>query len=623
MAQSSFIRRFFGAIGRGIDMLRTVLGRLLFVVLLGLVLYVVFSGPAVVNVPEDSALVINPAGAIVEQRSQPVLGDMLLGGAAALRSTRLQDLLDAVERAADDPRISALVLHLDDMLAIDPAQMESLQEALAAFRESGKSIHAYGQYYTQGQYALAAHADTVMLHPMGNLLLPGYGGNQLFFRDLLEQLNVTMHVFRAGEYKSAAEPFTRMDFSEASRENNQQLVDELWNRYVERTASARGMETARLREYAERFPELLQSAGGDMAQVALQQGLVDEVGSLAQFRRQMVSRVGQQDESFRQIGFRDYLNATTEPELPAEQRVGVIVAEGTIMAGEQPPGMIGAENTSRLIRHAAADDSIRAVVLRINSPGGGAVASETIRSELERLRQQGKPVVVSMGGTAASGGYWIASAADRIWASPTTLTGSIGVVSAIPSFENALSEFGVGVDGVGTTPLTRNADPLSGFSDSMRSILQVNVDNTYQRFLNHVAEGRGMDIEDVREVAEGRVWSGARAQELGLVDNLGDLSDAVDAAAGMADLENWQRARIQRPRSFAERILEQVLENADPGPALQTLLGTGGTESLSRTMSPALRAIMEQLIPRIKESGRPKQLMLCEFCLSLQAAPAL
>ncbi len=613
MAETSLIRRFFSGIGRAIDVLRTVLGRLLFLVGAGLIVYFIVSGPAVVTVPEQSALVLEPTGRIVEQESQPTAVD-LLTGPQALRSTRLQEVLDALERAADDPRITSLVLHFDELVGVNPAQMEAIGEALEQFRESGKPIHAYGEYYSQAQYALAAHADSIMLHPMGNLMLQGYGGTQLFFRDLLERLDISMHVFRAGEYKSAAEPFTRMDLSEESRENNQQMVDQLWNRYTDRVSAARDLERETLLEYANQFPQLLRSAGGNMAQAALQQGLIDQVGSLATFRQQMIDRVGQQGDSFRQIHFENYLQATSAPGMPAEQRVGVIVAEGTIMPGEQPRGAIGAQNLTRLIRQAAMDDSIGAVVLRIDSPGGAATASETIRAELERLQNQGKPVVVSMGGTAASGGYWIASTADRIWAEPTTVTGSIGVLATVPSFENALQEIGVGTDGVGTTPLTRGADPLSGFNESALNILQINVEDVYQRFLNLVAQGRGMDMADVREVAEGRVWTGVQAQERGLVDSLGGLSEAVASAAELAGMEDWSRVRVRPPRSFSEQLLEQLLENVDPAPAMRALWSGDGIRDLG-----VMRPLVEQLLPQVLDNGQPRRLLLCEFCLSMQS----
>lgn len=606
------MKRFFKGIGRGIDLLRVTLGRLFFLLFLGFILFIIFSGPVRIQVPDTAALVLAPSGAIVETRSEPDLTSMLLGG-GAIQNTLLQDLLDALDRAATDPRITSLVLHLDDLLGISPTHLETLEDALQRFRErSGKPVHAYGDYYSQGQYALAAHADSVILHPMGNLMLQGYGGNQLYFRELLENLNINMHVFQAGEFKAAAEPWERMDMSPEARQNNQQLVDELWARYVERLSAARDIPSDRILAYANDYAQLVENAGGDLARVAVEQGLVDELADQESFRRQMMSRVGEHNGTFSQVHFRDYLLDTFNPmPVTSSNRIAVWTAEGTIVPGSQPGAVISEDRAMELLREVRADDSIRALVVRINSPGGGMLASEAIRSELARIQAEGRPVVASMGATAASGGYWIASTADEIWASPTTITGSIGVVGLLPTFENALDRIGVGVDGVGTTSLSRGGDPLGGLSADMEAILTRNIEDAYRRFIEVVADGRDLSLAEVEALAQGRVLSGNRAMEAGLVDALGGLPEAMEAAAALAGVTDWQRHDLRPHRSISEQLLLQLLENVDPAPAMRALTGLPfGNVGLE----PVWQPLLEVLSTRGSQPGRMQKMLICDGC---------
>ncbi|MEX1198884.1 MAG: signal peptide peptidase SppA [Pseudohongiellaceae bacterium] len=619
MAKRSLLRRVFGGVGRGIDVLRTWLGRLFFLLVLGVIVFIVFAGPGPVRVPDTAALVLAPTGAIVEERDTPALGSLLAGPAA--RNTVLQDLLDAIDTAAGDDRIASLVLHLDDMTAISPAQIEAVDEALQRFRDGGKPVYAYGDYFSQGQYALAAQADQITLNPLGNLLLQGYGGNQLFFSELLERLNVNVHVFRVGDFKSASEPYTRMDLSEEARSDNQALVDALWQRYVARIAEARELDPDVVRDYADNLSERVTDQGGDMARAALEQGLVDELGGLEEFRQRMASRVGPQDGSFRQIHFQDYLSVTRELVTPPASRVAVLVAEGTIISGEYAPGMVTDEDMIQRIRQARRDNSIRAVVLRVNSPGGGMLASETIRSELALLQSEGKPVVVSMGGTAASGGYWISATADEIWAAPSTITGSIGVISIVPTFEDSLSELGIGVDGVGTTPLTRGADPIGGLSEPMQELLQQNINNAYERFITLVADGRGLTRAEVQSLAGGQVMTGEEAMEAGLVDEMGYLENAVASAANLAGLEEWQTVSLERPRSAFEEVLQQMMEAGGASPAMQAMLDT--VAGPLRLIHPELARYWQPWVNVLKESshsGMPQAWLLCEACVSMPDA---
>jgi protease IV len=549
---------------------------------------------------------------------------MLLG--PVTRSSVLEDLLSALDRAASDERISALVLDVSDLQGISPAVLETLSDALLAFRDSGKPIYAYGEYFSQAQYALVSHADNITLHPMGSLMITGYGGSQLFFRDLLERLRVNVHIFRVGEYKSMSEPFTRMDMSAEARADTQALLDALWERYLGRVSANRGLAPEVLQAYADEYAELLTAAGGDMARVAFEQGLIDNIAGRDSFRRQVAALVGVANGSFRQIHYRDYVNATRAALPVSGDQVGVIVAQGAILPGNQPRGFIGADDLSGLIAQAQVDPAVKALVLRVDSPGGSPTASEEIRAALVQVQRAGKPVVVSMGGMAASGGYWISASADEIWASPATVTGSIGVVGVVPTFENALDGIGVGVDGVGTTVLSRGGDPLSGLNETMETVLQSSVDNTYARFLQLVADGRNMSTEEVDVIARGRIWTGEQALAIGLVDGLGDIEQAVAVAASLADISQWQTVYISRPLSFGEQLLTQMMESIGGAQIMHqmqsgvsTLLGLDGIRNLLPGISSAdllrWQSLTKLIWPQNQSSERMQMLMLCERCL--------
>lgn len=559
--KSSPLRRVFRLLGRAIDTLRTFIGRLLFVMVLVVVLLLIFGGPTPLQVPEGGLVVINPRGPVVEQAGEVDPATLLLGS-GELETTPVRDITEALKRASEDERIAGVVLNLGEMTSISPANLETVGAALQAFKASGKSLTAHGDYYDQAQYLLASYADTVILHPMGQVLLPGYGGSQLFYNELLDKLGVNVHIFRVGTYKAAVEPFERNNMSEESRANSQQLVDELWQSYLTQVAENRGLSEQLLRSYTNDFADHLLASDGDTAATALQHGLVDELLSRPQLRNRLRELAGgaEGDAAAGTIEFQQYLALTSRPHLPSENEIGVIVAEGTIDVGDQPRGVIGADSLAALIREARRDDNVKAVVLRIDSPGGSALASELIRQELDQLQSTGKPLVVSMGGTAASGGYWISAMADEIWASPVTITGSIGIFGMIPTFEGSLASVGVYADGVSTTPLTR-ADPFTGVSEQLATVFQATVEDGYQRFLRLVAEGRGMTEEQVDAVGQGQVWSGAQAQKFGLVDELGDLDDAVAAAARLAEVNDYQMRYIETPMSPGEVLLQGMAQN--------------------------------------------------------------
>jgi protease IV len=561
MAEGASSWRWLRGIGRGLTAARVFTANLLFVLFVLFILAIVLSGGGAVSVPDKGALVIAPEGTIVEQTSQTSPFEALIGGSEIAGETRYQDLIDALDAAKNDARIVVIVLDLENLAGISPAHLSGLGDALAAAKASGKEIVAVGDYYTQGQYYLASFADAVYMHPMGQVLLTGFGAYRNYYKDLLDRLKVNVHVFRVGTYKEFVEPYTRTDMSAEAREANRTLYDELWQDYVGKVAANRKLDVAALNEYITHYDELLQSTSGDMARVALEHGLVDELISQDAMRDRLIAKAGEEDDTFRQIGYADYLRATHHIQGPAENEIGVVVASGMILPGEQPRGSIGDDTLTELIRTARLDDHVKAIVLRVDSPGGAALSSEVIRQEVELAQLGGKPVVVSMASVAASGGYWISATADEIWAAPTTVTGSIGIFGILPTFEDSLAAIGVSRDGVGTAPLAGALDPFGGISEPMARVIQANVESGYRRFVDLVARGRDMTPERVDSIAQGRVWTGRKAFELGLVDGLGQLPDAISAAARRAGVEDYRVRFIEKPLSARDQLLQQLADS--------------------------------------------------------------
>ena len=574
---------FFAGVARAFAFLRVALANLIVgLLLLAFVAAVVVGGTRDADVPDGTTLVVAPKGAIVEQTRPPNPFPGLLGSGGGPQ-VAAADLLRGIEHASSDDRVALLALDLTNLSYVSGAHVEALGEAIRAFQETGKKVVASSNYFTQGQYYLASFADAVYLHPFGQILLPGYGLYRDYYSGLLEKLKVNVHVFRVGTYKAAVEPFTRPDMSPAAREANLELVNDLWESAVNGIAENRNMTPEAVRRYADEYDVLLAAAGGDAARAALEHGLVDELLTPEALRELLASELEVGDvEDLERTGLSKYLLATGPEPRPSGDRIAVIVAEGPIQMGEQPRGMIGGVSTARLIKRAREDDAVKAVVLRVDSPGGSAFASEMIRQELELAQVAGKPVVASMGGVAASGGYWVSSTADEIWASPTTITGSIGVFSMVPSLEESFSAVGVTRDGVGSTDLSDSYDFFSGVTDRMGNILQATVDHTYERFLNLVARGRDMSVEDVDAIGQGRVWSGRRALELGLVDGLGNLDRAVEAAAALAELDDFSVQVFEKELSTGERLLQRF---ADDIGFANSAAGTALTPWLRRVLS--------------------------------------
>jgi protease-4 len=555
----------FRRIGQGITTARIVLSNLLFVVLLLFLISLFFrGGEDGVAVPEGAALVLELDGPIVEQSPLPDPLALLFEAEDAPRPMALRDLVETLDAAAVDDRIRALVLDLSAFPGATPATLTALGRSLERFRGSGKPIVVGADNLSQGQYYLASYADQLYLNPMGQILLTGVSIQPLYFADALEKLRLQVHIFRAGTYKSAVEPFIRNDMSPEDREANGALVQGLWQQWRDQVARNRGIEPARLDALIDEYPERLRAAGGDLARLALETGLVDELLSRDAVRARLVDLVGRNEDgdSYLGVGYRPYLRAVraSTGALAADDRarIAVVVAEGTIMGGDAAPGDGVGEPTLALVRRAREDDDIRAIVLRVNSPGGTPFFSEVLRTELELAQLAGKPVVVSMGGVAASGGYWISATADRVLAEPNTLTGSIGVFALAFTAQDSADALGIHADGVGTHALSSAGNPLRALNPALEDILQQRIGQSYQQFLDIVARGRGMAVSDVDAVAQGRVWLGSTAAELGLVDALGGVEEAVAAAAELAGVDRYRADWIELPRSPRELLIERL-----------------------------------------------------------------
>ncbi|MEM6576772.1 MAG: signal peptide peptidase SppA, partial [Pseudomonadota bacterium] len=445
----------------------------------------------------------------------------------------------------------------DYLWGIGPSQLQELKSAIGQFKDSGKPVIAYGYGMSQQQYYLAALADQVWLHPEGLVLLEGYGVYRNYYKDGLDKLAVDVHLFRVGEYKSAAEPFIRNDMSDYSREANRYWLDSLWDQYLTEVAAQRDLTPEKLARHVDEFGEDLRKAGGRASEAALAAGLVDRVGTEDELREYLLSDgVFDADiESFRQIDAETYLAAQNSFALPQGDQVAVVVAQGAIVPGDQSQGTVGGESTARLIRRARMNDSTRALVLRVDSPGGAVLPSEQIRREIELTRASGIPVVVSMSSVAASGGYWISMSANEIWANPATITGSIGIFGLLTNFPRTLEKVGVYTDGVGTTRIAGALRSDRPMQPHIADIIQQIIEDGYERFIGKVATAREMTPEAVDQIARGRVWSGQQARDRGLVDKLGGLNDAIASAAEIADISSYKTVYVEQQVSALEQFL--------------------------------------------------------------------
>lgn len=570
---------FFLALWQAVDLMRKIFVNLLFIAMVfGFFFFALLimgmaaaaggeGGDGVVVVPKSTALVLRPRGFIVEQLSgDPLDRAMQKAMGEEVPEALLKSLVDAVHEAKNDDRVKVLFLDLDQMLGSGLTKLEDLRAAIYDFKESGKPVIAAADSYDMARYHLASSADEIYLHQMGGVFLEGYGRYPTYYKKGLDMYGIDWHVFHVGTHKTAVEPFLLEKMSQTAKDMNETWLGDLWDAYLEDVATARNLTADEVRSAADDFNAHLAEADGDTAQMALQLGLVDHVGPRDDLRKRLIELTGEDEDahSFYGIGYDHYLRAAHHRDPSDGQgEVAVVIASGTILNGDQPPGTIGGDSTAALIRRALHDDDVKAVVLRVDSGGGSAFASEVIRNELELVRAAGKPVVVSMGSYAASGGYWISTASDEIWASPTTITGSIGIFGFYPTFQKPLEKYlGAKVDGVGTTWMA-GVRPDREMPPELGTAYKLMIERGYREFTDRVGEARGMTFTEVDEIGQGQVWSGTRALENGLVDKLGGLGDAIASAAERAGLgEGYGVKYLEKELNFGDKLLIDLLEDA-------------------------------------------------------------
>jgi protease IV len=574
------VRAILWGLWRGLDVLRKFLHLITLLVVFGFVFGALRVSLPVV--PAKAALLVAPEGQLVEQMSGDPLERALQEARGQSRpETLLWDLVDSIRAASKDKRIAVLAIDLEKFDGAGQPTLEEFAKAIREFRATGKKVISYGTEFTQDRYYIAAQSDEIYLDPLGFVLLDGYGRYRMFFKEALDKIGVDVNVFRVGSFKSAVEAYTRTDMSPEDKEESLGYLNALWSNYQVSMTRARKLPADAIATYVNTLAKKVPAAGGNAAQVALEAGLVTGIKSRQDVERRLIDLVGQDDTdgSFQNVHEQDYVRiAHAEKKLHGDGRkhVGVIIASGEILDGDQPPGTVGGDSTARLIRQARLDKDIAAVVLRVDSPGGSVLASEHIYREVQALRAAGKPVVVSMGDLAASGGYYISAPADEIWASPATLTGSIGIFAIIPTVDKTLGKIGVNVDGVGTSPLASQMRIDRPLGAEARALLQATIERGYEVFLERVSSGRKKTREQIDSIAQGRVWAGVDAKRLGLVDGLGSFDDATKAAARRAKLTDYSVEFIEPELSWAESLVLQMKTRA-----VKALVSTAVGKSLN------------------------------------------
>ncbi|MBC6428453.1 MAG: signal peptide peptidase SppA [Cellvibrionales bacterium] len=562
------IAAFFRRLARFLSMLRSLFLNLLtlfiLVVLLGSI-GTLLSQRDAVPIPDSGALRVDLEGRLVDQKTYIDPLDIALNPDEIPIEIRVFDLVQAIDLATADERINSMTLILDGLEQTGISKIEEVGRAIMRFRDSGKPVIAIADSYTQSQYLLASYADRILLNPLGWVELAGLASYRTYMADALDKLRVDVRVFRSGPHKDAAETLVANRMSEASRAQSQRLVDDLWQQYREGLLDRRPITAAQLEDYSHRLDQLLTETNLSLAELALQTGLVDALVTREEVMQELQATAGATEEGdfYHHSNALTYLHANRPEADPLLPKVGYLVASGMILDGVQPPGSIGGDSLAGLLKQARLHDDLAALVVRIDSPGGSAFASEVIRQELLQYNRAGIPVVVSMGALAASGGYWIAAPADQIWATPSTLTGSIGAVTLMPTIDRSLDALGLHPDGVTSAPLAdafrldRPPSPAAG------RIMQSEIDRLYRRFLGLVSTARSLPLEQLEPIAGGRVWTGREAQDLGLVDRLGSQFDAIEAAAQLAEIPaEYQIYPVEPPLGLGEQILREIMENA-------------------------------------------------------------
>ncbi len=557
-----FLRRIFGGLWNLITWFRVALLNLVFLVILVAVVASIWP-KASLEVPKSTLLKVSPSGVLVDQYTYIDPVSQLIDSSESDRpETLVSDVIEAIELAADDDRIEGIVLELDALVGGGISKLEEIGRALEYFKATDKPIYAQGSNLTQQQYYLASYADEINLNPLGSVLITGFSTYRNYYKDALDKLKVSMHVFRTGEYKDAMEPFIRNSMSDASREHNQRWLDQLWSVYTHQIEQLRELPEGAVDEYIATMEPKLKEFNGNAAQLALDIGLVDSLTPPKQWRNELAKQYGEnRDGSYQSFDFLDYVSIERSLTFPEPDTIALIVARGTIKGGYQPAGEIGDKSFLELLDQVKGDSTVKALVVRIDSGGGGVYASENIRQGLMEIRDKGIPIVVSMGTVAASGGYWIATPADEIWATPTTITGSIGVFGAFVTLEESLEHLGINTDGIGTSELAGAIRADRALSPMAKSLLQQGINHMYQQFIELVAQARDTTPEAIDQIAQGRVWSGQSALELGLVDKLGNLEDAIKSAAELAELDSYSVETVEQELSTFEQFVSEVSQS--------------------------------------------------------------
>lgn len=600
----SIAKRFW----QSVRIVQSFLGTLLFLLVVS-VLAVIFLFDTKPQVPSSAALIIAPVGQIVESNAEQSGLDVVLeneGGRSP--ETLMRTIASAIRYAKTDERIKAIVINLDFLTGAGVSQLYYIGELLDDFRNSGKPVYAFGLYYSDDSYLIASHADEVYLHPTGSVFLTGYQLYAPYLKTALDKIKAKVYVFRSGAYKSYGENYERDFMSGPAKEENLHLLNELWDRFVAHVTQQRGIEEAEFRKKFETLSEDLRRAQGDPAKLALAQGLIDGILSEDEWVAKMVTLVGSDEnpEGYSNVYLEDYAHAVDDGALLTPDHIAVVVVRGEIVFGESQGSNSGSLSVVEQLRRARLDKHVKAVILRVDSPGGSLVASQQILEEIVRIKAAGLPVVVSMGAIAASGGYWISAPADEIWADASTITGSIGVVGVFPTFDRSLEWLGVHIDGVGTTPLSGDFSPLRPLSPLAQDLFQQSVNSSYRSFVEMVSHYRGLTPQAVDDVGKGRIWSGREALKFKLVDHLGNLDQAIAAAASRARLTDYDFVYYEKTPGFSQNLFK-LLFAAQAKSNVRSRVSKGPIDQVLTEVS--------HLTNTLKSLNDPKGIyLLCETC---------
>ena len=593
----------FSRIGTVITKTRNFVLNTLFVIILIAIIASFFTSSGSAPVPDKGALVIDPRGILVEERTFSNPLDNLWNFNYDILEAELGEITRAIELAENDSQIEMIILDLEGLGNISLAQGDRIIDALLQFKNSEKTIASYANSYLQSHYYVSSVADELYLNPMGSLVIDGFGGSNLYFKDFLDRYGFEAHVYRVGDYKEAVEPFIRNDMSEESKEVNMRMLDKLWAGFSEKIEKHRKLASGSINRYGVGFAEELKKTKGDFARAAIENNLVDELLTWDQVRVRFGDRVGfQEDESINSIDYQSYLLSQGPDISFSSDKVAVINIQGPIFLGSEGMGATSADTAIQLIREARRSEEVVAIVIRVDSPGGSAFASEMIRLELELAQIDGIPVVASFASVAASGGYWLSATSDYIFAEPNTVTGSIGVFSVLFTAEKAASNVGIQTDGVATTPFSQ-VDPFTKPNPQLSEALQLSVEHGYNQFVELVARGRGLERDFVEPIAQGKVWLGTEAVENGLANDLGSLPEALNKAAQLAQSENWSPLFMKKPVDPRDAFLAELLKTARVGSIVP--------ETVKNVIS---LSELDELIYQVKQSSKLQA--LCDVCVS-------